>query len=195
MDLRSKETKWAIALILIGILAVLDGIGVINLWGNLWKLWPIFLIILGFNMLRKRGRHSSHGERRMFGDTVETADSPYVKHSSAFGDISIRIRTDDFSGGSASTVFGSISIDLSEVRRIVGYGQLDLHTVFGDISVRVPANIPVEVRSSGIFGDIKAPEGGSMDGKCYRSPGAGSGEGTLVIDCSQVFGDVEVIPA
>lgn len=195
MDLRSKETKWAGALILIGILAVLDGIGVINLWGNLWKLWPIFLIVLGFNMLRKRGRHSSHGERRMFGDTVETTDSPYVKHSSAFGDISIRIRTDDFSGGSASTVFGSISIDLSEVRRIVGYGQLDLHTVFGDISVRVPANIPVEVRSSGVFGEIKAPEGGSMDGKCYRSPGAGSGEGTLVIDCSQVFGDVEVIPA
>ena len=195
MDLRSKETKWAGALILIGILAVLDGIGVINLWGNLWKLWPIFLIVLGFNMLRKRGRHSSHGERRMFGDTVETTDSPYVKHSSAFGDISIRIRTDDFSGGSASTVFGSISIDLSEVRRIVGYGQLDLHTVFGDISVRVPANIPVEVRSSGVFGEIKAPEGGSMEGKCYRSPGAGSGEGTLVIDCSQVFGDVEVIPA
>ncbi len=195
MDLRSKETKWAGALILIGILAVLDGIGVINLWGNLWKLWPIFLIVLGFNMLRKRGRHSSHGERRMFGDTVETTDSPYVKHSSAFGDISIRIRTEDFSGGSASTVFGSISIDLSEVRRIVGYGQLDLHTVFGDISVRVPANIPVEVRSSGVFGEIKAPEGGSMDGKCYRSPGAGSGEGTLVIDCSQVFGDVEVIPA
>jgi lia operon protein LiaF len=193
MDLRSKETKWAGALILIGILAVLDGIGVINLWGNLWKLWPIFLIVLGFNMLRKRGRHSSHGERRMFGDTVETTDSPYVKHSSAFGDISIRIRTDDFSGGSASTVFGSISIDLSEVRRIVGYGQLDLHTVFGDISVRVPANIPVEVRSSGVFGEIKAPEGGSMDGKCYRSPGAGSGEGTLVIDCSQVFGDVEVL--
>ncbi len=195
MDLRSKETKWAGALILIGILAVLDGIGVINLWGNLWKLWPIFLIVLGFNMLRKRGRHSSHGERRMFGDTVETTDSPYVKHSSAFGDISIRIRTEDFSGGSASTVFGSISIDLSEVRRIVGYGQLDLHTVFGDISVRVPANIPVEVRSSGVFGEIKAPEGGSMEGKCYRSPGAGSGEGTLVIDCSQVFGDVEVIPA
>ncbi len=195
MDLRSKEIKWALALIIIGFLALLDGFGAIDLWGSFWRLWPVILIVWGFSLLRKRGRYSQHGGRRMFGDTVETSDSPYVKHSSAFGDINIRVRTDDFSGGSASTVFGTISIDLAEVRRIVGYGQLDLHTVFGDISVRVPAGMPVEVRSSGVFGEIKAPEDGSFEGKCYRSPGAGSGEGTLVIDCSQVFGDVEVITA
>ena len=131
----------------------------------------------------------------MFGDTVETSDSPYVKHSSAFGDISIKVRTENFSGGSASTVFGTISIDLSEVRKIIGYGQLDLHTVFGDITVRVPAGMPVEVRSSGVFGELKAPEGGSFEGKCYRSPGEESDGGKLVIDCSQVFGDVEIITA
>jgi predicted membrane protein len=193
MNLRSKEARWAIALIIIGILALLDGLGAINLWGSFWRLWPIVLIVWGVSLLRKRGKCTAHGGRRMFGDTVEISDSPYVKHSSAFGDISIKIRTEDFSGGSASTVFGTISIDLSEVRRIVGYGQLDLHTVFGDISVRVPAGMPVEVRSSGVFGELKAPEGGSFEGKCYRSPGEGGDEGRLVIDCSQVFGDIEVL--
>lgn len=192
MDLRSKETRWAMALIAIGILALLDGLGVIDLWGSFWRLWPILLIVWGISLLRKRGK-CSHGGRRMFGDTVEISDSPYVKHSSAFGDISIKVRTEDFSGGSASTVFGKISIDLSEVRRIVGYGQLDLHTVFGDITLRVPAGMPVEVRSSGVFGDLKAPEGSSFEGKCYRSPGEGGDEGRLVIDCSQVFGDVEIL--
>ena len=53
--------------------------------------------------------------------------------------------------------------------------------------------MPVEVRSSGVFGDLKAPEGSSFEGKCYRSPGEGGDEGRLVIDCSQVFGDVEVL--
>jgi hypothetical protein len=178
MNLRSKETRWALALIAIGILALLDGLGVIDLWGSFWRLWPILLIVWGVSLLRKRGK-CSHGGRRMFGDTVEISDSPYVKHSSAFGDISIKIRTEDFSGGSASTVFGTISIDLSEVRRIV--------------TLRVPAGMPVEVRSSGVFGDLKAPEGSSFEGKCYRSPGGGSDEGRLVIDCSQVFGDVEVL--
>jgi len=193
MDLRSKEVKWALALIIIGFLALLDGFGAIDLWGGFWRLWPVALIVWGFSLLRKRGRHTQHGGHKVFGDTVETSDSPYVRHSSAFGDISIRVRTDDFSGGSASTIFGKISIDLSEVRRIIGYGQLDLHTVFGDISIRVPAGIPIEVRGSGIFGEMKTSGDGSVEGKCYRSPGAGSGEGTLVIDCSQVFGDIEVI--
>jgi predicted membrane protein len=193
MDLNSKQTRWALVLILIGILALLDGLNVINLWANLWKLWPLFLIFWGFSLLRKRGRAPHHGERKVFGDTVETSDSPYVKHSSAFGDISIKVRTAEFSGGSASTVFGTISVDLTEVNSIVGYGQLDLHTVFGDIIVSVPAGMPFEVRSSGVFGDFRSPAEGVTDGKSYRSPSAGEGEGTLVIDCSQVFGDVEII--
>lgn len=195
MDLQSKETRWALVLILIGILALLDGLGAIDLWSNIWRLWPVVLIIWGFNLLRKRGKHSQHGERKVFGDTAETSDSPYVKHSSAFGDIGIRVRAGEFSGGSASTVFGTISIDLSDVSNIVGYGQLDLHTVFGDIVLKVPAGMPIEVRSSGVFGSFKTPEGGTTEGRFFRSPGAGSGEGTLVIDCSQVFGDVEVITA
>jgi len=193
MNLRSKDAKWALALIIIGILALLDVFNIIDLWGGFWRLWPVILIIWGFSLLRKRGKYSQHGGRRMFGDTVETSDSPYVKHSSAFGDISIKVRTDDFSGGSASTVFGTISIDLSEVRRVVGYGQLDLHTVFGDISLRVPAGMPVEIRSSGVFGELKAPGGGSTADKCYRSPGGDADESRLVIACSQVFGDVEVL--
>jgi predicted membrane protein len=193
MDLRSRENRWALALILVGILALLDGLDVINLWGNLWRLWPLFLIFWGFSLLRKRGRAVPHGDKKLFGDTIETSDSPYVKHSSAFGDISIRVRTPEFSGGSASTVFGSISIDLSDVIRIVGFGQLDLHTVFGDIAVRIPSGMPVEVRTSGVFGDFRSPEQGITEGKNYRSPASGGTDKSLVIDCSQVFGDVEII--
>jgi len=193
MNLRSKDTRWAVALIIIGVLALLDGFDIIDLWGGFWRLWPVILIVWGFSLLRNRGKCSPHGGRRMFGNTVEITDSPYLKHSSAFGDISIKIRTEDFSGGSASTVFGTISIDLSEVRRIVGYGQLDLHTVFGDISLRIPAGMPVEVKSNGVFGELKVPDGSNTEGKCYRSSGGEGDESRLVIVCSQVFGDVEIL--
>jgi predicted membrane protein len=193
MNLRTNEARWAIALILIGVLALLHSLDIVDVWGGLWRLWPVLLIVWGISLLRKRGRCvPHHGGRRMFGDTVETSDSPYVRHSSAFGDISVKVRTGEFSGGSASTVFGTISIDLSEVSRIVGYGQLDLHTVFGDITLRIPGGMPVEIRSSGVFGELKAPGGGTVDGNCYRTPG-GDEEGRLVIACSQVFGDVEVL--
>ena len=99
MNLRSKEAKWALALILVGFLALLDGFGVIDLWGGIWRLWPVILIVWGFSLLRKRGKAEHKGGRRMFGDTVETSDSPYVKHSSAFGDISIKVRTGEFPEG------------------------------------------------------------------------------------------------
>ena len=56
MNLRSKEARWAIALIIIGILALLDGLGAINLWGSFWRLWPIALIVWGVSLLRKRGK-------------------------------------------------------------------------------------------------------------------------------------------
>ena len=192
MDLRSKEAKWALALIIIGFLALLDGLDVIDLWGGFWRLWPVLLIVWGFNMLRKRGKSERQDGRRVFGDTVATSDSPHVNHSSAFGDISIRVLSDEFSGGSMSTVFGTISLDLSGVDRITGYGQLDLHAVFGDVAVRVPAGMAVELRTSNVFGEVKTPGGGSFDGKTYRSSRAADSEKILVIECSQIFGDIEI---
>ena len=96
-------------------------------------------------------------------------------------------------GKSRPIVPGLIMIMVGIVFLLGNFGALDLHTVFGDITVRVPAGMPVEVKSSGVFGELKAPEGGSFEGKCYRSPGEGGDEGRLVIDCSQVFGDIEVL--
>lgn len=188
--MRSKHVKWAIALIVIGFLALLNNIGFVSVWSFIWRLWPILLILWGIHLLRKRGTAAEKGGMKVFGDTVETTDSPYIRRSSAFGDISVRVEGAEFAGGSASTVFGTVSIDLSAVRQVTGYGQLDVHTVFGDVTVRVPADMPLEISSNSVFGELRT-EGGKVDGKTWRSPGAG--ERRLAIRCSQVFGDVTIV--
>lgn len=187
IEMSSSHVKWAIILIAIGLLMLLNNLGV-PIWSFFWRLWPVLLILWGIHMLRTP--RSDRGPMKVFGDTVETTDSPYIRRSSAFGDISMRVEGTDFAGGSASTVFGDIAIDLSAVRAVTGYGQLDVHTVFGDLTVRVPAGMPVEVTSNSIFGDVKT-DGEKIAGKLWRSPG--EGERRLTINCSQVFGDVTIV--
>jgi predicted membrane protein len=193
MDLSSKNAKWAIVFIILGAIALLNNFRVFDIWGSIWRLWPLLLVLLGIHMLRKRATCAAGG-MRVFGDTVETTDSPYIKQSSAFGDINFKVASREFAGGSASTVFGTISLDLADIRQLSGYGQLDIHTVFGDITIKLPREIPVEVFSNNIFGSLKGPGGDKISDKCYRSSG-GEGGKVLAIHCSQVFGDINLIRA
>lgn len=194
MNISWKESKTAIIIIIIGILFLINNFGVMNIGGFIWKLWPLLIIFWGFTMLRKRGKRTEKETQfQLFGDAVLSISSPYIRQSSAFGDIRIRVDNAEFAGGSASTVFGKISIDLSDVTAITGYGQLDLHAVFGDIMVRIPENIHYELRGSNLIGDIHIPGGEKLNRVDYRSPGAAEGGETLVINISQVLGDIEII--
>jgi predicted membrane protein len=194
MNISWKESKTAIILIVIGFLFLINNFGVVNIGGFIWRLWPLIIIFWGISMLRKRGkRDMKDGQFQLFGDAVLSISSPYIRQSSAFGDIRIKVDNVEFAGGSASTVFGTISIDLSHVREITGYGQLDLHAVFGDIMVRIPENIPYEIKGNNLIGDVRIPGGVKIDGADYRSPGAEEEGTALVISISQVLGDIEII--
>jgi predicted membrane protein len=186
----STHVKWAVVLIVIGFLALLNNLHVLSVWSFIWRLWPVLLILWGIHMLRKRGTAADHGGMKVFGDTIEETDSPYIRRSSAFGDISVRVQGSEFAGGSASTVFGTVSLDLSAVRRVSGYGQLDIHTVFGDVTIKAPADLPLEISSNSVFGEMRTGSE-KVDGKAWNSPGAA--ERRLVIRCSQVFGDVSIL--
>ena len=194
MKISWKESKVAIIIIIVGILFLINNFGVMNIGGFIWKLWPLIIIFWGFSMLRKRGRRDEKDTQfQLFGDAVLSISSPYIRQSSAFGDIRIKVDSEQFAGGNASTVFGKISIDISGVTEIIGYGQLDLHAVFGDIIVRLPENMPYRLRGSNLIGDIHIPGGVKLDSVNYSSDNADRAEKVLVIDISQVLGDIEII--
>ncbi len=194
MDLSSRETKIGIIIIIAGIIFLINNFGVINIGGFIWKLWPLILIWWGFSKLRSRGRRTEEDTNfQFFGDAVISSNSPYIRHSSAFGDIRIKVEHHEFTGGNTSSVFGKISIDLTRVDRITGYGQMDIHSVFGDVILRLPENMPYRLEGSSVFGSVYLPGGRKIDKVDFESPMAEQDEKTLVIKLSQVFGDMEVL--
>ena len=111
MSLSTRDRNIGIILIVVGILFIINNFDFFDFGDILWRLSPLLLVWWGFHLLRKRGKtEKREGDFQVFGDTVESTSSQYVKHSSAFGDIRIKVECDEFSGGSVSSVFGKISI-------------------------------------------------------------------------------------
>ena len=194
MKTNMSDRTIGIILIAVGFLFVINNFGVLDLGGMLWRLTPLLLVWWGFHLLRKRGtQKESDGEFQVFGDRSTTTSSPFVKHSSAFGDIRLKIESPEFSGGNVSSVFGKVMIDLKDVKALGSYGQLDLHSVFGDVTIRLPEGMPYEIKGNNVFGNIVTPEGTRISGGSYVSPAAGAASQKLVLRPSIVFGDMEII--
>jgi len=61
------------------------------------------------------------------------------------------------------------------------------------LNLPFPENINYELRGNNLIGDIHIPGGEKLNRVDYRSPGAAEDGETLVINISQVLGDIEII--
>lgn len=53
--MNKEKIEWGVILMGVGLVLLLDNIGVINFhWGSVFRLWPVILIVLGLNMLMPR---------------------------------------------------------------------------------------------------------------------------------------------
>ncbi len=186
--------KWGIALIIIGIVFLLHNYGFVDFWWLVGILWPLILIWWGYTMIR-RSRAGSGEERaaKVFGDQSLTIDADEINQSTVFGDIRIMVSSSGFRGGSASAVFGDLFIDLGSVGHFDNPAKLKLETVFGDIVVRLPSHVAVELHTSRVFGTMTTPSGTHFHGNRYRSPDFDTASERIELDISQVFGDLEIM--
>jgi predicted membrane protein len=191
MMINGGSIKWGIILIVVGLVFLLHNYGIVDLWRLVGILWPLLLIWWGYSMLRRA--RAPHGARRAFGDQTASINSRELSQSTVFGDIRLTVTSDEFSGGRVHAVFGDLVIDLVAVRNIVGKSRLDLETVFGDIVLRLPSHIAVDMNSSRAFGRMTAPDGSNFHGNRYRSPEYDTASHRLAINVSQVFGDLEIM--
>jgi predicted membrane protein len=194
MKVNGGSVKWGIILIIIGFVFLLHNYGVVDFWKLVGILWPILLIWWGYSLIRRaRTPHGTQRAARVFGDQTASINSKELNQSTVFGDIRLTVASDEFSGGRVHAVFGDLVIDLHTVERIVGPARLDLETVFGDIVVRLPSHIAVEMNASRAFGRMTAPDGLNFHGNRYRSPDFDTSSERLAINVSQVFGDLEIM--
>ncbi len=185
---------WPAAIIAVGAVQLFDrprsllgpgivmGIGVILLLfttdvvtGSVFAvLWPTLLIAIGVAILFRHGRGPE--VTREEGSTEDV-----VRATAIFGGHEILSRSTAFRGGSATAVFGGITIDLRDARLDAAGAEIDVTAVFGGVDVLVPRGWRVVTSGTPILGGI--------DNKTAGEAGEGP---ELRIDALAIFGGVDI---
>jgi lia operon protein LiaF len=144
-----RKNFWTIlfgmALILIGILALLDSLELISFWSALGKLWPLILIGLGIWLLVRRHHFC-------WDDKVEIKEGK--KYSKAFGDLKIDSGGTDPHGLDVEMGFGDLEVNLNRASLSDRESVIHLAVGFGDIKVWLPSDLKVKISASCGVGDI-----------------------------------------
>ncbi|HTR81617.1 MAG TPA: cell wall-active antibiotics response protein LiaF [Bacteroidota bacterium] len=199
MSAHRRSYLGAIILITLGVLFLLDNLGVADFGSVISTYWPVILILIGVQIFVRYG-HSGN----LAADTATVINSTggsqesnvsMIHNSHAFGDVDLKITSKEFRGGSISNTFGDMNVDLSEVQLAEGEQTLKLDGVFGDLHVLVPKNIEIYVTTHSVFGDVRVlgnVKTGFGQEISYSTPNYGSAANKLRIVSNQVFGDVKV---
>jgi predicted membrane protein len=187
-----RNVFWGIILIIFGVLFLLDNMDVIDFAEAIRTYWPVLLILWGLSiLLKKRELQAPH----VFRDVKQQATGELFHESSVFGDVVVSIDSQNFKGGSVSTVFGGIHIDLTRAAIAEGEHWMRIHGVFGDVTVILPKHLACSLATNVLFGDIEAfdqKRSGFSTDLQYVSPHYDTATNRLRITISQVFGTVRI---
>lgn len=182
---------WGFILVAVGALLLLDNLGILDFGDFIARFWPVILVIIGLRLIIVRKSR----DRISGGDVDSTDDSDRVRFSHTFGDVRLKLKSQQFAGGEVSNVFGNIEVDLEEVKIQEGSHELLLKGVFGDLIVFLPKDIPLSVRATTSIGSTRVKDRSSsgISGRLdYITKDFNDSENKLSITAHQVFGDLRV---
>ena len=142
---------------------------------NIWAyLWPFVLIAVGVWLVFARGWSGS----------AQVKSEDQLSSFVAFGGSNPKVISEDFEGGTVTTIFGGSEIDLRQAQLARSGAELDLTAAFGGIEVIVPVEWRVVMSGLPIFG--------GWDNKT-RYAGEKPADGpVLKVNCVAAFGGIEV---
>ena len=167
-----------IFLLLIGL--VFQGQRLDILPGNIWGyFWPLMLIFIGLNILLSK-RHDS--KTKLFSNDKSSSSDERIKINTLFSGIEQRIDSPNFAGGNVSCMFAGVELDLRPAGISPDNAFLELNVAFGEIVIRVPNNINLDISGS--------PFLGGFENKTNQNADAGAK--ILKIKYSAMFGSIEI---
>jgi hypothetical protein len=162
-------------LIAVGVLMVLGRMGFFYIsWGTLW---PLVMIALGGLVLY---RSLGPGRVTRAGAAADAGPEHVVDIVAVLGGFERRVSTQDFRGGEITAVMGGCALDLREAS-IVKEAVINVFTIWGGITVRVPPDWTVVLNGTPVMGGFAE--------KTVTPPDASK---RLVITGYAIMGGVEV---
>jgi predicted membrane protein len=145
--------------------------------------WPVILIAIGVLILTKRlPRRPWH----TYGNQVshQSVEDGFIHEENIFSGGKQRVMHQVFRGGQISCVFGGSELDLTQATLADGVSELEITTIFGGVTLIVPADWRIQLKMTSIMG-------GFSDKRSYvkESPDPSK---VLVIKGSTIFGGGEI---
>jgi predicted membrane protein len=204
-----RNVFWGFILVLFGTLLLLDNLGIADFSDMIHNYWPLILVLWGVSILIRRNRAQPAYEAPPAPGTTDagTAQSPHyegapypidgdlIHQSEVFGDTDVVIRSQNFLGGSISSVFGDTRIDLSTITIATGEFTLRVHSVFGNVRIMLPPNAAIAISANSTFGDVSVlgqRKNGFSSFLVATTPTFTTADRRLKITISKVFGDLYV---
>jgi predicted membrane protein len=129
------------------------------------------------------------------GSPQETPRGDSLVQSNVAGDVALSTSSRAFNGGTVTTVFGDVTIDCRAAAFAAGESTLKISAVFGDATVFMPPGSALRVTAHTLFGDADVfgvRRGGISAHVTYETPGFAAAPARLLVEISQVFGDIDV---
>ena len=163
---------WGLLLMTIGVSIGLGAYGVINI--SVWKIfWPVVLIAVGLMVVFSigSGNHKKYEKSASDSSDNEKVAIFYGEESRVKG---------DYTGGSATAIFGGVDLDLRQAK-IKDGAVIDIFTFCGGVSLSLPDDVIVK-------NDVRGILGGSEDKTVSKS----SAKKTIYLRGECVLGGLEV---
>ncbi len=184
-------------MILIGLLWLLERIGAVDF--TVTAVLAIATIVIGISLmaLARRGAHTG---LIVFGTALGllallTAAAPLEGFQGGVGDRLVEITTVNDIEPDYNLSMGTLTIDLTELADFQGEATLNASVGLGEMIVRVPQDVGVEVTARSGAGEVEifgqGADGMGVD-ETYRSPGFEDMEDILFLDIAVFLGRVEV---
>ncbi len=169
------EKASGVIFLIVGVAFCLAELDLIN-WHMIGSFWPLLLILFGVSILLRH--RDSDGQGHDF-------SQDRISAMSVFGGNERMVTSQNFEGGTVTTVFGSTVLDFSAASLAPGDNVIDIVTLFGGVELKVPASWNFAIKVLPIFG-------ASEDKRSFVGSADLPSGGVLILKGMVIFGGLEV---